>query len=101
MEASAQVTSRTPNVEHKYERFIGVYKMKAASFDEVVITQENGKLYAQASGEQHVEIYPESDNTFLAPTFNAKITFKNQSGTIVARITILLGGAMLEGEKIK
>jgi hypothetical protein len=96
---ATQVTSQMAGVPQDYKPFVGVYKMQGASFDEVAITQENGKLFAQATGEQKVEIYPEKENTFNVPAFNAKITFTNQSDEGFSGITVLLDGTMLEGKR--
>jgi outer membrane lipoprotein-sorting protein len=82
-----------------YDKYIGVYKMQGASFDEVAITQEGGKLFAQATGERKVEIYPEKENTFNVPAFNAKITFNEPSGDAFSGISVWLDGAELKGIK--
>jgi hypothetical protein len=98
--ATAEVPTQaeaTPTVH--YDKYVGVYKMQGASFEEVAITQENGKLFAQAKGERKVEIYPEKDNSFNVPAFNAKITFNDQSDNAFSGISVWLDGNELIGKK--
>jgi hypothetical protein len=100
--AAAEVSTKSePAPATNYARYVGVYKMQGASFEEVAVTQENGKLFAQAKGEQKVEIYPEKDNTFNVPAFNAKATFTDPSEESYYGITILLDGNELKGKKEK
>lgn len=87
----------TPGVN--YEKYVGVYKMQDASFEEVAVTQENGKLFVQATGERKVEVYAEKENTFDVPAFNAKITFTQQADSAFKGITVLLDGNELQGLK--
>jgi hypothetical protein len=84
-----------------YARYVGVYKMQGASFEEVAVTEENGKLFAQAKGERKVEIYPEKENTFNVPAFNAKATFTDLSDGNFSGITVLIDGGELKGKKEK
>ncbi|QHT67040.1 hypothetical protein GXP67_10470 [Rhodocytophaga rosea] len=80
-----------------YEKYTGTFQMQQASFNEVAITTENGKLFAQATGERVVEIFPEKEHTFSIPAFNAKITFIPTADSTFTEITILLEGNELKG----
>lgn len=85
----------------EYEAYIGTYKMEKASFEEVAITRENKQLFAQATGERKVEIYPEAKDKFAVPAFNASILFnKDEAGTVTG-ITVFLEGNELAGKKIQ
>jgi hypothetical protein len=66
-----------------------------------VISSENEKLYAQATGERKVEIFPEKEHTFSIPAFNAKITFNQATDSTFSDITVLLEGNELKGTKKK
>jgi hypothetical protein len=106
-ESSASQTATAAEVPAKaaatpavnYDKYVGVYKMQGASFEEVAITQENGKLFAQAKGERKVEIYPEKENSFDVPAFNAKITFTGEPDSAFSDITVWLEGSELKGSK--
>ncbi len=98
--AKADVSAKSDAAPAKdYSKYAGVYKMQGASFDEVAITAEEGKLYAQATGERKVEIYPEKENTFNVPAFNAKITFTDEGSEAFSGITVWLNGGELKGRK--
>jgi outer membrane lipoprotein-sorting protein len=99
--AAADVSKSEAAPTTDYAKYVGVYKMQGASFEEVAITQENGKLYAQAKGERKVEIYPEKENIFNVPAFNAKIAFTDPSEDGFSGITVLLDGSELKGKKEK
>ena len=98
--ATAEVpTQSAATPAANYDKYVGVYKMQGASFEEVAITQENGKLFAQAKGERKVEIYPEKENSFNVPAFNAKITFTGEADSVFSDIAVLLDGTELKGKK--
>jgi hypothetical protein len=82
-----------------YEKYVGTYQMQQASFNEVAVSSENGKLFAQASGEKKVEIFPEEEHTFSIPAFNAKITFIQAADSAFSEITVLLEGNKLKGTR--
>jgi TPR repeat protein len=99
-EPNSQVNEQATNETAAYDAYVGEYQMQDADFDKVLITQEDGKLYVQATGERKVEIYPQGENSFNVPAFNALITFKDSSGKSFSEITILLNGAELIGKKL-
>ena len=71
--ASAAQTILTASPNTAYEKYVGVYKMQGAGFEEVTITQKDGKLFVEATGEKKVEIYLQKENTFHVPAFNATL----------------------------
>ena len=103
----AEVSTSTEKVQdsiidaktNEYEAYVGTYKMEKASFQEVVITRENSQLYAQATGQKKVEIYPESNDKFAVPAFNSGILFKKNDSGAVTGITVFLEGNELTGTK--
>jgi hypothetical protein len=98
MAASAAPAATTASAG-VYEKYAGTYQMQQASFDQVAVTLEDGKLFAQASGEKKVEILPEKDHTFSVPAFNAKITFIQAADSAFSEITVLLEGNKLKGTR--
>ncbi len=100
--STEKVSDSTSDAKAKaYEAYVGTYKMEKASFQEVVITRENSQLYAQATEEKKVEIYPESNDKFAVPAFNASVLFnRDQAGTVTG-ITVFLEGNELPGKKIQ
>jgi CubicO group peptidase (beta-lactamase class C family) len=57
------------------DRYIGVYEL-APKFV-ITITREDGQLFAQATGQAKLEIYPESQNRFFYEIVDAQITFES------------------------
>jgi erythromycin esterase-like protein len=96
-----KLSDATNDMAKEYEAYVGTYKMEKASFQEVVITKENSQLYAQASGEKKVEIYPETKDKFAVPAFNASILFKKDDAEKVTGITVFLEGNELAGIKMQ
>lgn len=77
----------------------GTYELQP-SFQIVVTTQDN-RIFAQATGQPQFELFAESENTFFLKVVEAKVTFnKNPDGSIKS-LTLFQGGQEIEGIKIK
>ena len=67
------------------EKYIGQYQI-APNFI-MTVTNENGKLMTQATGQPKVEIFAESETNFFLKAFDAQITFvKDAQGSITSMI---------------
>ena len=63
------------------DNYIGKYEL-APNFI-LTITKENGNLFAQATGQGKVGIFPESETKFFYKVVDAQITFvKDDNGTV-------------------
>ena len=81
------------------ERYIGVYEIKPG-FD-ITITLEDEKLMSQATGQQKVQIFPESETKFFLKIVDAQIEFiKNENGNFESFI-LYQGGREIPGNKKK
>ncbi|MDH3285143.1 MAG: serine hydrolase, partial [Acidobacteriota bacterium] len=81
------------------EAYAGEYDYRMGRV--LTVTAEDGKLFAQMTGQPRFEIFPESEAEFFWKIVNAKITFvKNEQGIVVKAIHEQ-GGAKLEASKIK
>jgi len=81
------------------ERYIGVYEIKPG-FD-ITITLEDEKLMSQATGQQKVQIFPESETKFFLKIVDAQIEFiKNENGNFESFI-LYQGGREIPGKKKK
>lgn len=98
---ASAATVAIPISSPQYQKYTGTYQMQQASFAEVVITSENGKLYAQATDEKKVEIFPEKGHTFSVPAFKATLSFIQADDSTFSGISILLEGNMLKGIRKK
>ena len=75
---SRQVAEVDPKI---YDAYVGQYEL-APNFI-ITITKEENRLSAQATGQDKVEIYPESETKFFYKVVDAQITFvKNDKGVV-------------------
>jgi len=82
-DAQTAGTSRTPaTVDPKiYGVYVGQYEL-APDFI-LTISRENNRLFAQATGQEKAEIFPESPEKFYYTIVDAQITFvKNDKGVV-------------------
>lgn len=100
-------TDKKPNPEKEavslpkeiLANYEGTYELQP-SFQIVVTTQDN-RIFAQATGQPQFEIFAENENTFFLKVVDAKVTFnKNPDGTVKS-LTLFQGGQAIEGKKIK
>ncbi len=70
-----------------FDEFVGRYALDAAPNFILTFTREDGTLYAQATGQQRLEIVPTSDSTFALLAVEASITFlRGDDGEVNAAI---------------
>jgi len=67
----------------------------------IAITTENNRIFAQATGQNIFEIYPESETKFFLKAFDAQVTFiKDEQGKVTEFIWHQAGKDM-PAKKIK
>jgi D-alanyl-D-alanine carboxypeptidase len=80
-------------VEHKiatvdpaiYDAYVGRYAIAPAFI--LTVTREGNRLMMQATGQQKIQVFPESDTQFFLSVVDAQITFvKDASGKVVALV---------------
>jgi CubicO group peptidase (beta-lactamase class C family) len=82
-----------------YKTLIGEYELEPGFVFN--ITTESGKLFAQATNQPKIEIYPEGEYKYFVKVVNAQFEFnKDEKGTI-ASLTLIQGGAKMPAKKIK
>jgi hypothetical protein len=57
----------------------------------VTISKENDRLFAQATGQGKLEMFPVSDTQFVLKEINARVTFKEEAGKVNKLILNLNG----------
>lgn len=62
------------------ESYTGIYEL-APQFA-LVITREGNRLFSQATGQQRVELFPQSDTKFFFKVVDAQITFEKDGLTL-------------------
>jgi len=81
------------------DSYIGEYELMSDFI--VTITTENNRIFAQATGQNMFEIYPESEIKFFLKAFDAQLAFiKNEQGKVTEFIWHQ-GGKEFPSKKIK
>lgn len=84
--------------------YVGIYEI-APQFH-LNVTLVDGALYTQATGQQMIPIFAESDSEFFAKVVDAQLSFVRDASGAVTRLILHQGGAdvpalRLEGERAK
>ncbi|MFC3076139.1 serine hydrolase [Shinella pollutisoli] len=76
-----------PNLYHRY---VGRYRLA----DDFIlnVSQEDSRLFVQASGQDRVELFPESKREFFCKNVNAQISFEESGQSHAERLTLHQGG---------
>lgn len=85
---------------HILDRYVGQYQMSPTEI--VTITVENGKVFAQGTGQGKTRIYPASGAKFFLKNVDVEIAFNEDADGNVASMSVLKAGRETErGQKIK
>jgi CubicO group peptidase (beta-lactamase class C family) len=84
-----------PNI---YNFYVGKYELKPNFI--ITITTENGRIFAQATGQPKLEIYPESETKYFATVVDAQITFVSNESQQVTELILHQRGQNITGRKI-
>ena len=96
-----------PPIEHKeiavdpklFDGYVGQYLL-APNFI-LTITREGDKLFAQATGQPKVQIFPESEREFFYKVVDAQITFETDSTGRAISLTLHQNGANLPAKRVE
>jgi CubicO group peptidase (beta-lactamase class C family) len=80
-----------------YDRYAGVYELQPG-FD-LTITREGDRLMAQATGQEKVELFPESETEFFLTVVDAQITFVVAADGSVTELILHQGGQDLPAKR--
>jgi len=79
--------------------YVGEYEVSPKfSF---TITKENNQLFCQPTGQDKLEIYPESETTFFLKKIDAQISFIREENGDVKKLILYQGGQEVQAQKIK
>lgn len=79
------------------EAYTGTYALSPAFA--ITITRDGDKLYAQATLQQPLRIYPESQTSFFYKAVDAKLTFELGPDGLAKRLILHQNGRDMPGEK--
>jgi len=82
-----------------YKTLVGEYELMPGFI--MTVTTEAGKIFAQATGQAKLELYPEAEYKYFSKAVDAQFEFsKDQKGN-VASFTLFQGGQKIPAKKIK
>jgi len=77
--------------------YVGTYEL-APSF-QITVTLKDGHLYTQATGQEIVEIFPESETMFFLKVVDAQLEFQKGPDGTVTGLVLHQGGRDIPGKK--
>ena len=81
-----------------FDGYVGQYQL-APNFI-LTITREGDQLFAQATGQPKVQIYPESQRDFFLKVVDAQITFETDASGRATSLTLHQNGANMLAKRI-
>jgi hypothetical protein len=91
-----QVAAVDPKV---FTAFVGEYELKPQFV--VAITADGGHIYAQATGQPKVEIFPESELEYFLTVTDAQITFVKDGDGRVQQLVLHQGGRDITARRVR
>jgi len=82
-----------------FDAYVGQYELEPNFI--ITITKENDLLFAEATGQAKVEIYPESETKFFMKMADVQITFMKDEKGEVTQLILHQGGSDKPAKKIK
>jgi hypothetical protein len=81
-----------------FDGYVGSYQLSPGL--SIAITREGDHLYEQVTGQQKVEIFPESEKEFFLKVVDAQITFVTDSQGRATKLILHQGGRDHPGKRI-
>ena len=94
-----KIRHRTSVSEQLLDRFVGTYQL-APDFL-ISISKEGGRLFAQATGQERFEIFPESDRDFFFTDVDADLTFDAENQVSSAEVIVHQNGVDRIGKRVQ
>lgn len=81
------------------QRFVGIYQL-APQF-RIVVTREGDALFAQATGQQRIRLWPHAEAEFFIREVDAQVTFVRDGEGRTASLVLHQGGTDVPGNKVQ
>lgn len=82
-----------------YDRYVGEYELAAGFI--LTVTREGDRLMTQATGQDKVEVFPESESEFFLKVVDAQITFVKSPDGSVNELILHQGGREMHAKRVK
>jgi CubicO group peptidase (beta-lactamase class C family) len=80
-------------------RYVGKYAL-SPNFH-ITVTREEGRIFAQATGQMKFEIFAESEAAFFYRVVDARITFTSGADGRAEKMTLHQGGMKMDGKRVE
>lgn len=81
------------------DRYVGRYELQPG-FD-LTVTREDMQLFAQATGQPRVELYPSSDNNFYLKAVDAQVTFITEGAEAASSLILHQNGRDMPAKRVE
>ena len=85
--------------EKVLKSYVGEYEMRPDFL--FTVTQEEARLFVQATGQEKLEMFAESETKFFLKVNDAQIEFVKDEAGSVAKVTLRQGGRIAEAKRIR
>ena len=82
-----------------YDAYVGEYELVPGFM--LTVTRDGDKLLTQATGQQRLEIFPESETEFFLKVVDAQLTFVKDADGKVNQVILHQGGRNMPAKRIK
>ena len=82
-----------------FDRYVGRYALTPAIV--LSVTREGGHLFAQVTGQQRFEIFPESERDFFYRVVDAQITFEATGQQPATALVLHQNGQNLRAQRVE
>ncbi|MCE3259944.1 MAG: Beta-lactamase [Bacteroidetes bacterium] len=82
-----------------FDGLVGDYELQPGFI--LTISTSQGKIFAQATGQPKIEIYPEAEYKYFAKAVDAQMEFTKDEKGNTTILTLLQGGAKMPAKRIK
>ena len=78
---------------------VGEYSLNIPQIEAIKVTKEGDKLFAQATGQPKIELFPRSESEFFSDIAVIKVNFIKDDQGKVTKMVINQSGMTIEGAK--
>ncbi|WP_333820297.1 serine hydrolase [Ohtaekwangia sp.] len=82
-----------------FNDYVGRYNYGDNIF--ISVTNEEGKLYAQATDQQKLQIFPVSEKEFVLKEMNARVTFVREATGKISKMIVDIGGQKKDALRVE
>lgn len=82
-----------------FDKYVGSYEF-SPEFKISVFKDADGKFMSQATGQDKVEIYPETDKSFFLKVVDAQLIFESNSKGRIEKLTLIQNGRKMSGKRV-